>query len=211
MIQIRDGMKIVFIGDSITDVKFNKNFRRKLKGAKSYPLNVRNEIKRRGFRVTCFFEGIASNRTYHVYDRLTKDCIDKKPDLIIMLIGVNDAWEDYVPEQYPPKTRLLEPHFREILRRFRAEIPQAKLLLLTPFLTSSIPEKQSFHKILNENIKKEQVIAAEFGYEEIIDLQTAFDEAEKTTKPVLLSTDSVHPTSLGHEVISTEIIKRLSF
>lgn len=69
MIQIRDGMKIVFIGDSITDVKFNKNFRRNLKGAKSYPLNVRNELKKRRFRVTCFFEGIASNRTYHVYDR----------------------------------------------------------------------------------------------------------------------------------------------
>lgn len=142
---------------------------------------------------------------------MTKDCIDKKPDLIIILIGVNDAWEDFCPDQYPPKLRLLKPHFREILRRFRAELPNAQLLLLTPFLTSTIPEKQSFHKILDENIKKERDVAAEFGYEEIIDLQSAFDEAEKTTKPVLLSTDSVHPTSLGHEVISNEIIKRLSF
>lgn len=211
MIRIHDGMKIVFIGDSITDVKFNKNFRRKLKGAKSYPLNVRDEIKKQGFRVTCYFKGIASNRTYHVYDRLTKDCIDNKPDLIIMLIGVNDAWEDYVPDQYPPKTRLLEPHFREILRRFRAELPKTQLLLLTPFLTSTIPEKQSFHKILDENIKKERAIAAEFGYEEIIDLQAAFDQAEQYTKPILLTTDSVHPTELGHKVISTEIIKRLRF
>lgn len=54
MIQIRDGMKIVFIGDSIIDVKFNKNFRRNLKGAKSYPLNVRIELEKRGFHVICF-------------------------------------------------------------------------------------------------------------------------------------------------------------
>lgn len=100
-----------------------------------------------------------------------------------MLIGVNDAWEDYCPDQYPPKLRLPKPHFREILRRFRAELPNAQLLLLTPFLTSTIPEKQSFHKILDENFKKERDVAAEFGYEEIIDLQSAFDEAEKTTKP----------------------------
>lgn len=100
-----------------------------------------------------------------------------------MLIGVNDAWEDYCPDQYPPKLRLPKPHFREILRRFRAELPNAQLLLLMPFLTSTIPEKQSFHKFLDENFKKERDVAAEFGYEKLSIYNRRLTKRKKRRNP----------------------------
>ena len=84
---------------------FNKKLKKKFK---KYSKDIKVDIK-----------GIASNRTYHIYDRLTKDCINLKPDIIIMLIGVNDAWENYVPEDYPPLLRPMEPHVREIYRRIK--------------------------------------------------------------------------------------------
>ena len=106
---------------------------------KEYSKNVNVEIK-----------GIASNRTYHVYDRLTKDCINLKPDVIIMLIGVNDAWENYGPENYPPLLRPMEPHMKEIYRRINAELPGTQVLYLMPFLIDAVEEKLPFHKMLNE-------------------------------------------------------------
>ena len=207
MIQIKDNQRILFIGDSITDVKWNKNLnqRFRLNSYNTYPLQVAKELKKKYKGLKFFFRGIASNRTYHLYDRLTKDCINLKPDVIIMLIGVNDAWENYVPEQYPPLLRPMEPHIKEVYRRIKAELPATKLITLLPFLISTIEEKQPFRKVLDEYVEKLNEYA-QGNADEIIALQPLFDEAEKTTAPVLLAKDSVHPTNLGHSVIAKAVL-----
>ena len=103
-IQIKKDSKILFIGDSITDVKFNRRKRFTIKGKNVYALQLKKRFKKYSKNIKVEIKGIASNRTYHVYDRLTPDCISLKPDVVIMLIGVNDAWENYVPEKYPPSS-----------------------------------------------------------------------------------------------------------
>ncbi len=206
MIEIKDNSRILFFGDSITDIKFNRRFNRKLKGKNIYALQVAKELKKKKNGLKFFYRGIASNRTYHLYDRLTKDCIDLKPDVIIMLIGVNDAWENYVPDQYPPLVRPMEPHLSEIYRRLKMELPNAKLLVLLPFMINAVSEKLPFHKTLNE-FREVLKAYAETNGAEIINLQEVFDEAEKTTAPVLLATDGIHPTNLGHSLIAQEVLK----
>ena len=207
MIQIKDNQRILFIGDSITDVKWNKNVnqRFRLNSYDTYPLQVARALKKKRKGLKFFFRGIASNRTYHLYDRLTKDCINLKPDVIVMLIGVNDAWENYVPEQYPPLLRPMEPHVKEVYRRIKAELPNAKLITLLPFLISTIEEKQPFRKVIDEYVEKLNEYA-QGNADEIIALQPLFDEAEKVTAPVLLAKDSVHPTNLGHTVIAKAVL-----
>lgn len=89
MITLKDNSRILFLGDSITDIKFNRRMNRTLHGKNIYALQVSRSLKKRYRKLKFFYRGIASNRSYHVYDRLTKDCIDLKPGVIIMLIGVN--------------------------------------------------------------------------------------------------------------------------
>lgn len=209
MIDIKDGSRILFIGDSITDIKFNRRFYYKIHGARVYALQAAKTLKKKHRNLKFFFKGIASNRTYHLYDRFTKDCIDLKPDVIVMLIGVNDAWEHYVPEQYPPLLRPMEPHMREIYRRLKCELKNTHLLVLLPFLIDAVPEKQPFHKILDEYRKTLSDMAAENGAE-IIDLQTVFNQAQKEILPAKLAIDGVHPTNLGHRLIAEEVLKRLN-
>lgn len=209
MIDIKDGSRILFIGDSITDIKFNRRFSYKIHGSRVYALQTAKALKKKHKKLKFFFKGIASNRTYHLYDRLTKDCMDLKPDVIVMLIGVNDAWEHYVPEQYPPLLRPMEPHMKEIYRRLKCEMKDAKLLVLLPFLIDAVPEKQSFHKILDEYRKRLSDMAAENGAE-IIDLQAVFNQAQMEIPPAKLAVDGVHPTNLGHRLIAQEILKRLN-
>ena len=209
MIQIKNNQKILFIGDSITDVKWNRRFAHKIGGCNVYCLQVAKNLKKKYRGLKFFYKGIASNRTYHVYDRLTKDCINLKPDVIVMLIGVNDAWENYVPEQYPPLLRPMEPHLKEIYRRIKTELPEAKLLTLLPFLTSTIEEKQPFHKVLDEYVAKIREIVQGMT-DETLSLQDAFNVAEQEVEPILLSKDSVHPTNLGHKVIADAVLKVLA-
>lgn len=210
MIEIKDNSRILFIGDSITDIKFNKRLNRKLHGKNIYALQVSKELKDKKSGLKFFYRGIASNRVYHLYDRFTKDCIDLKPDVIVMLIGVNDAWEDYVPEEYPPLVRPMEPHLKELYRRLKAELPNAELLVLLPFMIDTIEEKLPFHKVLGEFIEVLNRYAAE-NDAEIINLQEIFNEAQKDTEPKLLATDGIHPTNLGHSIIAQAVLKKFKY
>ena len=206
MVNIKDGDRILFIGDSITDVKFNKRQNRTIGGKNNYPLQVTKKLKKQYKNLKFFYRGIASNRSYHVYDRLTEDCISLKPDVIVMLIGVNDAWENYVPEQYPPLVRPFEPHMKEIFRRIKMELPNAKVVTMLPFLIDTVDEKAPFHKVLD--VFRDDLRAyAEGNTDELVDLQEAFNVAQQKIKPYDLSHDGVHPTELGHSVIADALFK----
>ena len=209
-IKIKKDSKILFIGDSITDPKFNFRMGNKIKGRNIYALQLKKIFKKYSKDIKVDIKGIASNRTYHLYDRLTKDCISLKPDVIIMLIGVNDAWENYVPEQYPPFVRPMEPHIREIYRRFKMELPDTQILYLMPFMIDAVEEKLPFHKTLDEFREILKGIAIENGAC-IIDMQQVFYEAQKKTAPKDLAIDGIHPTNLGHKVMADAILEKIEF
>ncbi len=207
---IKKDSKVLFIGDSITDVKFNSKKRFAFKVKDIYAVQLKKIFRNYSRDIKVEIKGIASNRTYHVYDRLTKDCINLKPDVIIMLIGVNDAWENYGPENYPPLLRPMEPHMREVYRRIRTELPDAQILYLMPFLIDSVEEKLPFHKMLDEYREKLKAIALENGAT-VVDLQQAFYEAQKATEPSVLARDGIHPTTLGHKVMADAVLKVIEF
>lgn len=209
-ITLKKGSKVLFLGDSITDVKFNSRMRFSIKGKDVYALQLKKRFKEYSKDIDVQIKGIASNRTYHVYDRLTKDCINLKPDVIIMLIGVNDAWENYVPEQYPPLVRPMEPHIREIYRRFKAELPNTQVLYLMPFMIDAVEEKLPFHKTLDEYREVLKSIALENGAK-VLDMQAVFNEAQKTTEPKALAIDGIHPTNLGHKVMADAIENMIEY
>lgn len=209
-IKIRKDSRIVFIGDSITDVKFNSRFRFKFRVKNIYATQLKKKFRKYSKKINVDIKGIASNRTYHVYDRLTKDCINLKPDVVIMLIGVNDAWENYGPENYPPLLRPMEPHIREIFRRLKAELPDAQILYIMPFLIDAVEEKFPFHKILDEYRELLKAVALEHGAT-VIDMQEVFNDAQKTTAPKDLAVDGIHPTNLGHSIMAEAIEKMIEY
>ena len=209
-IKISKDSRILFIGDSITDVKFNSRFRFKFRVKNIYATQLKKKFRKYSKKINVDIKGIASNRTYHVYDRLTKDCINLKPDVVIMLIGVNDAWENYGPENYPPLLRPMEPHIREIYRRLKTELPDAQILYIMPFLIDAVEEKFPFHKILDEYRELLKAVALEHGAT-VIDMQEVFNDAQKTTAPKDLAVDGIHPTNLGHSIMAEAVEKMIEY
>ena len=209
-IVLKKDSKVLFIGDSITDVKFNFRFMHKIKGRNIYALQLKKRFRKYSNEIKVDIKGIASNRTYHLYDRLTADCINLKPDVIIMLIGVNDAWENYGPENYPPLLRPMEPHMREIYRRIRAELPDTQVLYLMPFLIDAVEEKLPFHKTLDEFREVLKGLAEENGAL-LLDLQQVFYDEQKNTDPKKLAVDGIHPTNLGHKVMADAVEKLIEY
>ena len=209
-IKIKKDSKILFIGDSITDVKFNFRMMSSIKGRNIYALQLKKIFKKYSKDIKVDIKGIASNRTYHLYDRLTTDCINLKPDVIIMLIGVNDAWENYKSEDYPPLLRPMEPHIREVYRRITTELPDTQVLYLMTFMIDAVEEKLPFHKTLDEFREVLKNIAVQNGAA-VLDMQEVFYEAQKTYEPKALAIDGIHPTNLGHKVMADSVMERIIF
>ena len=207
-IKIKKDSKVLFIGDSITDPKFNFRMMSTIKGRNIYALQLKKKIKKYSKDIKVDIKGIASNRTYHVYDRLTKDCINLKPDVVIMLIGVNDAWENYVPQDYPPLLRPMEPHIREIYRRLRTELPDTQILYLMPFMIDAVEEKLPYHKTLDQFREVLKNVALQNGAT-VLDMQEVYYEAQKTIEPKKLAIDGIHPTNLGHKIMADAVFEML--
>ncbi len=75
---------------------------------------------------------------------------------------------------------------------------------------SSEQKKLPFHKTLDKFREELKNIALENGAK-VLDLQTVFNEAQKTFKPEELAIDGIHPTNLGHKVIADAIEKVFEF
>lgn len=207
-IKIKKDSKVLFIGDSITDPKFNFRMMSTIKGRNIYALQLKKRLKAYSKGIKVDIKGIASNRTYHIYDRLTKDCINLKPDVVIMLIGVNDAWENYVPQDYPPLLRPMEPHIREIYRRLRTELPDTQILYLMPFMIDAVEEKLPYHKTLDQFREVLKNVALQNGAT-VLDMQEVYYEAQKTIEPKKLAIDGIHPTNLGHKIMADAVFEML--
>ena len=103
--------------------------------------------------------GISGNRVANLLARWKKDCIDLRPDVISILIGVNDVWHEQ-SHQEGVDAELFEETYRVLLRYTKRMLPETKLILLGAYLTHGTatekrprssqqkPEKQSFGRQL---------------------------------------------------------------
>ncbi|MBQ3502163.1 MAG: hypothetical protein IJA72_00665, partial [Clostridia bacterium] len=94
-------MKIVLLGDSITDMCRNRETpdSQPFSFGMGYPFVLNSKLyekKPLGYEI--INRGISGNRIVDVYARIKKDCWNLQPDLISILIGVNDVWHEIESE-----------------------------------------------------------------------------------------------------------------
>ena len=83
---VQDGKKkIVFFGDSITELGVNK-------GGYIDLLNNRIANNGQSNRYELLGAGIGGNKIYDLYLRLEKDVLNKNTDVVVVWVGVNDVW-----------------------------------------------------------------------------------------------------------------------
>ena len=86
-------MKILFQGDSITDAVRNREDVTSL--GEGYAFLAAAELSFAATEVHTFInKGISGNRIVDLYARMKADIINLQPDVLSILIGVNDVWHD---------------------------------------------------------------------------------------------------------------------
>ena len=200
-------MRILFQGDSITDCGRDKrNFYDLGPG---YPHYVAEYM--RSTYPSIDFEfinlGISGNRTSQLFDRLYSDAIELQPQVISILIGVNDIWHRYAPSYITTTDEQLALNYREILKRIKAQT-DAKIIILSPYLLDA--EATSHLRNDLENILPIIKKLADEYADAYIPLHDLFGEALKTQPhPLYYSADGVHPNENGAKFIAEHYAKAI--
>ena len=192
-------IRILFQGDSITDGGRDK--RNYYDMGNSYPKYAKELVEAAfpGEDIEFINLGISGNRTGQLFDRLTPDAIDINPDVISILIGVNDLWHRH-SHFIMTTDEQLELNYRCILKELRAKT-NAKIVLITPYALDA--EKIAYlHDELVSVHKIEEQLAKEFA-DVYVPLHEHFAEALKCQpEPLYYSADGVHPNENGARFIA---------
>ncbi len=188
------GARILFQGDSITDGN---------RGRSADP----NHILGHGYvfiiaakygaafpdlKLDFINRGVSGNTVLDLEKRWQKDTLDLKPDVLSILIGVNDSGRGVKLDQY-------EQVYDKLLIQAKAANPKLKLVLCTPFVKPTGK--------ISEDIRKRQEIVARLAKKHgaaLVQFQPVFDEAAKRAPADYWIWDNVHPTYRGHQLMSDE-------
>ena len=202
-------MKILFYGDSITDMN---RFRDHEDGSVysygvGYPNFVVGELNYQDPTAHEFINrGISGNRIVDLYARVKSDVWNHKPDVLSILIGVNDVWHEI---SYGNGVELdrWERMYRTMLQETKERLPNIKLIILEPFILegSATDGEERWEKFqaVKEYAKVAKKLAEEFGAQ-FVPLQDKFDEAAEKYGYDKVLADGVHPNSFGAALIAKE-------
>lgn len=197
----KPGNRILFQGDSITDGN---------RGRSADP----NHILGHGYAfiiaanfgagmaendLTFINRGVSGNTVLDLEKRWQKDTLDLKPDILSILIGVNDKGRNVPMDQY-------EQVYDKLLTATKAANPNVKLVLCEPFLVNHLSKTPPKGSPNGDIVQRQQIVAklAQKHGAALVHFQKALDEACKRAPASHWIWDDVHPTYSGHQVLADE-------
>ncbi|MBQ7840569.1 MAG: SGNH/GDSL hydrolase family protein [Lachnospiraceae bacterium] len=198
---------ILFQGDSITDASRNKEMGNDC--GKGYAQFIKSTL---GFefpgKYTFLNRGINGNRSVDLYARIKSDIINLKPDMMSILIGVNDVWKEFSGQEGVDAEKYFKI-YSMLIEEIQSALPNVEIMILEPFVlpgTATVANWEGFHSEVYKRAEKSRAIAEQYNLV-FVPLQEKFDEAVKLCPAEYWLLDGVHPTPAGHELIKREWLK----
>jgi lysophospholipase L1-like esterase len=196
-----EGNRILFQGDSITDGN---------RGRSADP----NHILGHGYQfiiaakyggrlperhLTFLNRGVSGNIVADLAKRWDKDTIALKPDILSILIGVNDLNRNVPIDQY-------EQGYDQLLKDTLKALPNVRLVLCEPFGLPVGGKKANWDEY-RANLAKYQGVVAKLADRyrvPLVRFQKVFDDACQRAPADYWIWDGVHPTYNGHQLMADE-------
>jgi len=191
--------RIVFFGDSITEAAVRPaGFITQLGKTLTYP------------DYELIGAGIGGNKVYDLYLRLESDVLEKKPDLVVIYVGINDVWHK--------KSSGTGTDYDKFIKFYQALISKisatgSKVVLCTPTV---IGEKMNGENALglDADLDKYADAVRELAKKNnlpLCDLRTAFLDYEKANnknnqEKNILTVDGVHLNDLGNNLVVKNLL-----
>ncbi len=203
---IMPGAVILFQGDSITDAGRDRaaadqaNFQPALGNGYAWLAASQLLVDRPDDDLKIYDRGISGNKVTQLAHRWQTDCLDLTPDVLSILISVNDVAQ-MLDGRDDGTAETFESHYRELLKRTIEALPDVRLVICEPFVLrcGSVTEKW-FPAI--DDFRAAAKRAAEEAGAVFVPFQEMFDGASKLAPPERWAKDGVHPTPDGAAVMA---------
>jgi lysophospholipase L1-like esterase len=198
---IRKGATVLFQGDSITDAGRSRaeaakaNNQPALGTGYAWLAAAGLLVSRPDDNLRTFNRGISGHKVFQLRDRWEADCLAMKPDVLSILIGVNDIWHSR-GGNYDGTVEVYEHDFDELLSRTLKQLPDVKLVICEPFVLRCGAIDDSWFPEFDEYRAAARRVSDAHGAT-WVPFQAMFDEAVKYAPPAHWAGDGVHPTSAG--------------
>lgn len=207
------GLTILFQGDSITDGNRGRNTDPNHILGHGYAFSIASRVAGRfpDKANTFYNRGISGNKVTDLDQRWEKDCLSLKPDLLSILIGINDS-SSVINQKNPVTVEQYETVYRNILQQTRQANPDCILVLCEPFILPVGKIKDQWEVYQADLIQRQAIVKRlSLAFQAIfVPLQTVFNEAISKAAANYWIWDGVHPTYAGHDLITNAWLKAVS-
>ena len=144
-----------------------------------------------------------------LYARIKNDIINLAPDVMSILIGVNDVWHELGDNPNGVDADKFFKIYSMLIEEVKAALPNIKIMILEPFVLEGCATMDNWEYFSTE-VPKRAAMAKKIAkmYDlPFIPLQKGFDELCQKAPSEYWLGDGVHPTAKGHEYIKSQWIE----
>lgn len=202
-------MRLVFIGDSITDC-----------GRLTDPDGLGSGYVRRIAEITLARDpataptvinrGTSGHRVPDLADRWDRDVIALEPDVVSIKIGVNDVWRQIDGQGGGVLIEEFKTVYDSLLSRTLAALPSCKIVLCEPTIFWPPAERAELGQaLIKPYVEAVNALGDAFAVHAVVPLHHAFEKARAARPEVDWATDGVHPSSAGHMLIAEQWLEAI--
>jgi lysophospholipase L1-like esterase len=197
---------ILFQGDSITDAgrkhnETNPNTSGALGGGYAFMAGSELLYKHANKNLRVYNKGISGNKVYQLAERWEADCLALKPNVLSVLIGVNDFWHT-LTNNYTGTVDTYQKDLDALLEGTKKALPGVKLVIGEPFAVKGIKAvDDKWYPTFDAYRRAAKELAGRHGAA-FIPYQTVFDKAQQKAPGVYWTYDGVHPSIAGSQLMA---------
>jgi lysophospholipase L1-like esterase len=210
-ISIKAGDVILFQGDSITDAgrardkQEEPNQQAGFGNGYAWLAAASLLADRPKDHLKIYNRGNSGNKVFELAERWDKDCLQLKPNVLSILIGVNDIWHT-LNGKYQGTVQIYERDYLALLDRTRGALPKVKLVVCEPFvLRCGAVNEKWFPEFDQYRAAARRVADANKAV--FVPFQSMFDTAVQYAPPNHWANDGVHPSPAGAALMAHTWLK----
>ncbi len=207
---ITPGATVLFQGDSITDAGRQRgsaaaNDRKALGKGYAFLAAAELLVAYPDYGLQMHNRGISGNKVPDLAERWQADCLDLMPDVVSILIGVNDLWHRFT-HGYEGTPESYLAGYRELIERTKASLPAAKLVLCEPFIFQVGRVDAKFFPAYDAYREAAESLAAEYA-DVWVPFMSMFQAATEIAPPEAWVPDGVHPSPAGSALMASTWVR----
>ncbi len=146
---------------------------------------------------------VSGNRIVDLYARIKVDLINLRPDLVSILIGINDVWHEISAQNGVCAEKFFKV-YSDLIEEIKEALPDTKIMILEPFVLTGTATAEKLDIFSAETALRAKAAkeVAENNRLVFVPLQDRFNEAVKKAPAEYWLMDGVHPNPAGHGIIT---------